>query len=141
MKIETTVIRYKDLSVALKAYIFMPEADIPGINGARLRIEVEEAAGIPDELFLTERLEVEDYTNTADGELVEKLRNIAVAKVADMVTFQANAIDTSSDLPPFFRTNWFDMIFRNPEDMLLTWTDIQRDVAGLLKTYKELALA
>jgi hypothetical protein len=33
------------------------------------------------------------------------------------------------------------MVFRSPDDLLITWTDIKIDLSNLLRTYRELAVA
>lgn len=130
-------VSFGNASVVLRRWVYLPGINLPkDVEAARLRIEVINASNCPKEIFVWERHTI--YTETTPE---NKDRVLCVAKVSDLSVYPVNNPDTTSKIPPFYRSSIFDVPFSSPTDLIETWDDILLNAQQLLRAIVKLDLA
>ena len=129
--------RYSFAWITVRKWDYLPSAEDPTLEAARMRVEVIETSpdAIPLELFVWER-----HTVYTEGAAENKDRALCVAKVSDLSVYPKNDPDEGSDIPPFYRSKIMDLVFSSPEDFLDTWTWIRVSIQRLLEALVKLEL-
>lgn len=130
------VFNHRDMEVVVRRWDWLPTAEDPRLDGARMRLEVVSASGIPREMFVWER-----HTIFTNGTAENKDRTMCVAKASDFNVYPIDDPDTGSDIPPFYRSYIFDNVFSSPEDLISTWNNISNDILNLMAVYYSLGLS
>lgn len=127
----------KAASLSLRVWKWLPSAEMPDLESARMRVEIiaSSPSTIPLELFVWEQ-----HTVFTEGTAEKKDRVVCVAKVSDLSVYPARAVDPNSTIPPFYRDTFFDTTFSSPEDLASSWTFIIQDLRALLKSIIELSI-
>jgi hypothetical protein len=128
-------IEYGSSKIVLRPFTLEPNAEHPDLLGAYVRVDVIENVDFPAGIFVWERyLHMEDNNDIASRD-----RPVCVAKPSDLDTFPMdNPNPERKDLPPFFRSTWFEMTIGSPMILLETWEHIKVDAGLLVKTVFQL---
>jgi len=127
--------QYSGASIVVRRWQYLPTVENPRFEGARMRVEVVSSTNVPKELFVWER-----HTVYIEGVPEFKDRVVCVAKVSDLSVYPIDSPDENSDIPPFYRSEIFDMPFSSPTDMVSTWDVMLESFNALLKSYVDLGL-
>lgn len=133
--IEEYTAGYGGASITMKAWLTMPSAEEPGLLASSLRIDVTDAIGFPQDVFVWERQE----SMLDDGTLWPVVRPVCVAKPSDLSVYPAKAPQVNPGTnPPFYRDNFMSFQIESPDLVIDTWLNVKLDVSGLIKTVMQL---
>jgi hypothetical protein len=136
METHDFVVGYSGVKIVARRQAWLPGPSSQISEGMRLRVEIMETDGnIPQELFLWERHTLFNNTDTK-----AKDRFLCVAKIADLSSYPINDPDTGSDIQPFYRLNYMDVVLSSRSDYTLTWDNVQDDLTALVRSMVELGL-
>ena len=124
-------------SVTLRRSLWLLTAENPGVETARMLIEVIAVTGITTKhLFVWERIPV-----FVQGETSTRDRVVCVAKVSDLSVYPEDDVDlvmANAGNFPFYRLEKLDAPFENVDDLNITWRDTVLSFKQLLKALVDL---
>jgi hypothetical protein len=128
--IEEYIAGYGGASLTLRAYLTTPDAETPGMLTSSLRVDVIEAIGFPQDVFVWEKQE----TMLDNGSMWSVVRPVCVAKPSDLSVYPAKApmVDPGTN-PPYYRDSFISFCIESPELVINTWTLVKADVGALIK--------
>ena len=135
--IEEYTAGYGGASITMKAWLTMPSAEEPDLMASALRIDVVQAIGFPQDIFVWERQE----TMLDNGGMIIIQRPVCVAKPSDLSVYPAKAplAETGrSGLLPYYRNSFMSFQIEAPALVIDTWTNVKLDVGQLIKTVMQL---